>query len=336
MARAAAIETATMNDVAGTDNTVLTEDVDVNLSDARVRVRVIRNARRGTSLVNFFAKVLGFDTSVVAAMGAARAGEANGVNCPLPFVLVDRWWETTTNALADSADQYTRTVDIYNAGPLVTWPGSTTQPTGYGQPDRGRILRVYPPGPSGAAYPGWAFLLELSDPGGNEVRYWIKSCRDPNAVFEYGDSIEIKNGMTTGPVDQGFTDGADGLIAQDPTAYWGTGPNSPPGGCVFRPGVVDENGEHICVSTPRTKPAFLISPDDVPTSPGNDWVTLRNFVGLFVVCVGVLNNDDATCHGNINSAGGGVWFRFVDYRGVNMAPAGSHPGSLTRIIQLVE
>jgi hypothetical protein len=100
---------------------------------------------------------------------------------------------------------------------------------------------------------------------------------------------------------------------------------------------VDEDGNQVCVSSPRIKPAFLIAPGDVPTSSGNADVPLRNFVGLFVICVGKLKPDQASCNGNINSnPDGGVWFRFVDYRGVNVLPPGENPGSLVRSLQLVE
>jgi hypothetical protein len=99
---------------------------------------------------------------------------------------------------------------------------------------------------------------------------------------------------------------------------------------------VDQNGEHLCVSSPRIRPAFLISPTDTPASPGNTTVTLRNFVGLYVICVGVLNPDQNSCSGQIQNPGGGVWVRFVDYRGVNVLPPNENPGSLVRTLQLIE
>jgi Flp pilus assembly protein TadG len=341
-AKAKAIETANKNLIRRSMNNVLVGDVDVILAETRVRVRVLRNAVRGSALVNLFAHVFGFNTSNVSAEAAAHMGSAAGVNCPLPIVVVDRWWETGAGRLAnDVSDTWDPPTDVYVEGPLQSLPGSISEQTGYGEPDRGRILRIYPPDPSGTPLPGWAFLLELNDPGGSEVKAWIKDCDDPSVTFEYGDQIEIKNGMTTGPVAQGFTDpanaqGGPGLITQDPTAYWGTGVNAPTGGCVFRPGQVDQNGEQLCVSSPRIKPAFLISPTDTPTSPGNTTVTLRNFVGLFVICVGVLNPDEQSCSGQIQNPGGGVWVRFVDFRGVNVLPPDENPGSLVRTLQLIE
>jgi hypothetical protein len=335
-AKQMAIGYANQNLVRGRANDVLVGDVDVMLNQSRVRVRVIRDSSRGSALVNFFARILGFEESGISAEAAAHMGSSGGVNCPLPMVIVDRWWETPAGELAEADDVWDPGVDVYNAGPLDVLPGSPNQNTGYGVPDRGRILRVYSGDPHNNPLPGWAYLLELNDPGGSKVRAWIKGCPDPDAIFNIGDLINIKNGMTTGPVDQGFTDN-DGLISQDPTAYWGTGGNAPPGGCVMRPGDVDDDGDPVCVSSPRVKPAILIEPEDVPDKPGNADVPLRNFVGLFVICVGVLNPDQATCHGKIqDKPDGGVWFRFVDYRGVNILPPGSNPGSLIRTLQLVE
>jgi hypothetical protein len=229
-------------------------------------------------------------------------------------------------------DQWDPGTDIYNEGPLDSPPGSATEETGYGVSDRGSILRIYSSSPHQNPFPGWAYLLDLAN-GGAGVRAWIEGCPMSGHVFEYGDSIRIKNGMTVGPVRQGF----DNLIAQDPSAYWGTGPNAPAGGCVFRSGEVDQNGDHVCVASPRVRAMFLSNPDEVPSSPGNDKdIILQNFVGVFVICTGILNGDNATCHGNMNGAGGGVWVRFIDYRGVNVAPSGNKTGSLVRVLQLIE
>jgi hypothetical protein len=206
--------------------------------------------------------------------------------------------------------------------------------------------------------------------------------------------------MDVGNVAHGF----DSLIALDPHAYWGTGVNSPPGGCVFRPGAVDEDGNNVCVSSPRLRPAFLISPEDVQNAGSNGGgssggggggrgggggnggsggngggggggggggrgggrgggggdtggdtggtgdtggstgggsggtlktVTLRNFVGLFVVCTGELQNNQSSCTGSVQGENGGVHVRFVDYRGIGASPT-ANPGSLVRVLQLVE
>jgi hypothetical protein len=353
-----AAETADLNPVNGTGTDLLSEDVDVDLSRDRVRVRIIRTATRGSAIVNFFARALGLDVTNVSAEAAAHMAVAGGVNCPLPFVVVDRWWEGSAGRLAVQTDTWDPPGDIYNEGPLPALPGSPTQKTGYGVPDRGTVLKIYPSSPSGTPQTGWAYILGIADEqSGNVVRNWISGCPNPENVYSYGMEMEVKSGMTDGPVQQGF----DSLIALDPTAYWGTGPNAPPGGCVFRPGVVDGNGNSLCVSSPRSKPLFLIGPEDTPEGgsesgggggggrgvgggggggggggAGTSPATLRNFVGVWVICVGVLNPSQTACSGNIQSGGGGVHVRFVQYRGLDPLPPNQNTGSLIRVLQLVE
>jgi hypothetical protein len=226
-------------------------------------------------------------------------------------------------------------------------------------------MRVYPSDPQGAPTPGWSYQLDLAN-GGDGVREWIQGCADPERIFEYEDGVQVQQGMDLGNVAHGF----DSLIAQDPTAYWGTGPNAPAGGCVFRPGAVDAQGNSICVSSPRLRPMFLISPQDVNTWSQSDsdggggggsgsgrgqgggtsggsgsngtgggtlqTVTLQNFVGVFVVCAGALQPNQSSCTGNIQSPGGGVHVRFVDYHGVSARPPNQASSSLIKVLQLVE
>jgi hypothetical protein len=59
-------------------------------------------------------------------------------------------------------------------------------------------------------------------------------------------------------------------------------------------------------------------------------------VGVFVICAGVLNPSQTSCSGSLQSPGGGVHVRFVNYRGVNPLPPGQNTGSLMRVLQLVE
>jgi Flp pilus assembly protein TadG len=330
-AREKAIETAEQNTVHGTSTEVRTGDVVVDLPNRSVRVKVVRAASRGSAIATLFARALGINASNVSAMATAQLSVARGVECPLPFAVVDRWWESDGH-LAQDGDEFDAADDVYNEGPLGALPGSAADETGYGEPDRGSILRIYPGDPSDTPLPGWSYLLELNDTGGDEVRKWIAGCEQPEQIFSYGDDIDIKTGMTTGPVDQGIAD----LIAKDPTAYWGTGVNSPAGGCVFRPGAVDANNEPVCVDSPRIRPTVLISPLDIPTKSGNTMVELQNFVGVFVVCAGNLQPSQSSCSGNMNSKGGGLQVRFIDYRGVNALGPTQNGGSLVRVLQLVQ
>jgi hypothetical protein len=82
----------------------------------------------------------------------------------------------------------------------------------------------------------------------------------------------------------------------------------------------------------------MVSPEDDPAGGRSD-IEIRNFVGLFVVCVGIIQPSGTSCTGNLTGPANpdrGVHMRFVDYRGVSALPPGQNPGSLVRIIQLVE
>jgi Flp pilus assembly protein TadG len=154
-ARAKAIEYAALNQVRGVGTTVLAGDVDVILAQDRVRVRVIRSSARGSALANFFARILGINTSDISAEAAAHAAVAAGVTCPWPFVIVDRWWETSAARLANSTDVFNSGVDVYNEGPVPAHPGGPALNTGYGEDDRGTLIRMYPGSPGDAPLPGW-------------------------------------------------------------------------------------------------------------------------------------------------------------------------------------
>lgn len=349
LARSTAIDWAGRNQIQGLGPVVLDEDVDVDLDESLVRVRVFRTEdhQANDPIRNIFARALGFRTSDVAVFAAAQAAVASGVNCPLPFVLIDRWWDTDRAGLAEGNDTY-GAGDIYNAGPLDRddWPGSPSLETGFGTADKGRVLRIYPGSTGDSPQPGWYFPLALDDPGANAYRDWIQGCPNPDATFSLGDQIPIEPGRMVGPTSQGF----QSLYNQDANAFWGTqaggyvnappptpGPGGAAGGCVMRAGAVDDAGNNVCVSSPRIKPMLTIDPGNNPPGPGRQTIPLSHFVGVFVECVGVYNPPN--CVGNIsgNNQNQGVWVRFIEHRGINPMPVGQgDPGSLVRILVLVE
>jgi len=332
LARQLATEYALRNDVRAMGIELRPEDIDVELDRDRVRVRAYRSTARGTGLANLFARVFGVAESSVAAVAAAEAAVAGGANCILPFALVDRWWETSASRLADRDDVFTPASDIYNRGPVAALPGSPSEPTGFGRPDRGMVLRIYPGSTSDAPQPGWYFPIALS-PGANVYRDAIARCnQDVRSVVMVDEPIDIEPGRMVGPTRQGFDD----LIASDPNAYWDPNPSGGPvGGCVKRRGEGDE-----CVTgSTRVRPMVLISPTEQPTSPGRQPVMIRNFVGVFVICQGVISADQQSCSGGGggNNPNAGVWVRFVDYRGVSpMSPDEAPQGSFLRVLRLVE
>jgi hypothetical protein len=332
LARQLATDYAMRNDVRAMGIELLPEDIDVELWRDRVRVRAYRTTARGTGLANLFARILGQRESSVSAVAAAEAAIAGGAECILPFALVDRWWETAEGRLANRNDFFTRTSDIYNPGPLEALPGSPEENTGFGRPDRGTVFRIYPGSTGDSPQPGWYYPIALS-PGASVYRDAIAGCTDDvRSVVMINEPIDIEPGRMVGPTRQGFDD----LLATDPNAYWDDDGGEPgSGGCVKR-----RNGGNECVvGSPRERPMVLLDPREQPTSPGRQAVTIRNFVGVFFICQGVISADNQSCTGGGggNNPDAGVWVRFVDYRGVNpMSSGDATQGSLLRVLRLVE
>ena len=91
LARQTAIDYAAQNDVRGIVADVQPGDVDVELVNDRVRVRMFRTAERGNPIETFFARILGVHETGVATVAAAEAFPGGAVYCPLPITLPDRW-----------------------------------------------------------------------------------------------------------------------------------------------------------------------------------------------------------------------------------------------------
>ena len=323
------------NLVRGISPVILPEDVVIDRSDARVTVRVeFSDGHPANAPVpNVFARAIGFPTSNISAIAAARASVASGVECILPFALMDRWWSRTANPnrLATWEDAWDDD-DIYRPGPLDPADmGAPPRQTGYGVSDRGSFLRIYAPSPQESPRPGWWFPIRGAGQGVPVLQARIRGCVD-NDVTSLDSTIRIEPGEMGNPIYTAFND----LVDMDPNLRWvESGPGVPLGGCAKRLG---QESEGCVTNSPRIRPMPLIAPPEAPLSGGENFITVRNFVGVFVVCAGVLNGDGQTCSGGSggNNPDSGIWVRFVDYRGVNpRPPEEADPGSLIRVLELV-
>ena len=90
--RAWALEYARQNNV-GDQNTYVDsiQDIDVIMSEFKVRVRVRNEAARGSAIRTIFARIMGWDSVDVATVAAAEAVSAGVGVCPLPIAIPDRW-----------------------------------------------------------------------------------------------------------------------------------------------------------------------------------------------------------------------------------------------------
>ena len=335
-ARATAIDYAGRNTIRQEAPVVLPGDVDVELDRGLVRVRVIRSEARGSAVDNVFARAIGFPTSNVSAVGAAVAGAGNTIRCPLPFALVDRFWDSSANSLSGWTDAIDRNNDIYNQGARDDSPAPPAGRTGWSNLDIGQIWRIYPEGPQGTPTPGYYYPLALDSPGGSAYSDWIADCGNPDTQFVIGQNIDIEPGAMVGPTNQGFRD----MMTGD-TSVWSFSLNCP----------VAHAGSSNCLGpsdTSRIRPILIISPfENALTQSGRQSVQIVNLAGVYVICNGTLNpgvtpetlfsrDQCSSNNGNNNPPNSGVWVRFIGIQG-EIGP-GSDPdsNSLVRVLRLVE
>jgi hypothetical protein len=132
-ARLEAIAFAAKNDIRGEPTVVLPEDVEVMLSEAKVRVTVHRTAGRGSAIGTFFARVMGIGEVDVRAKAAAIASRARQVDCLLPVAVADLWKEGD-GTRADENDTWDPDEgDKFDGGSV-----------GYTTEDLGRLITLKP------------------------------------------------------------------------------------------------------------------------------------------------------------------------------------------------
>jgi hypothetical protein len=336
-ARATAIDYAARNTVRRDAPVVLPGDVDVELDRGLVRVRVIRSEDRGSAVPNVFARAIGFPRSDVTAMGAAIAGAGNRIRCPLPFALVDRFWDANRGGLSSWLDPFESGVDTYNPGARNDSPAPPAGNTGWSNLDVGTVWRLYPGSTTQTPTPGYYYPLALDDPGGSVYRDWIRGCPRPNVTFTIGQEIDIEPGRMVGPTNQGFGD-----ITQD-DAEW-----SLTEGCPVRPGSRECLGEG---DSDRIRPILIIAPTESALSQsGRQSVRLVNLAGVFVICNGTLRQGvtpEALVRGSQcrppNPGQGqnqpdesGVWVRFIGIQGEIGPDSDPNANTLVRVLRLVE
>lgn len=281
------------------------EDIDVEVDELLVRVRVHQIPERAGPVSTFFARVLGINAVNVGASAAAQVWPADGVECLLPFAAPDRW-ETGDGGWPDPGDTFDPEAgDWYDP-----------EETGYRFADRGTSMRLYAADPDEAPQPSWwyAFCPPGVQCGGNRVRERIEGCFDDD-VYRFGEEmdVEVEPGAMVGPVSQGF----ESLIEADPDAAWE--PGLAEDGCVSRDG-------ETCLSarqSPRIRPMVLFNPESYPEQ-GRSEFTVENFISVFIQDVGGQGNEvevDAI---------------FLEYTGLEPAEEWYQDDSTVQMVRIVE
>lgn len=336
-ARNTAKHFASLNDIRNVPADVRDEDVDIELDDWLVRVRVQRIAERNNPMSNLFARAIGIDTTDVSAVGAARWNPTGGANCLLPVIIPDRWWVDVAPGYGDSqngpwpdveeevvfdpdgGDVY-RPLYVFNEeGEIIEGPNEPH--SSYNDYARGTQIFLTKNKGGGdwfpATYFAYRFPGDESTPGGKAWRDRISGCPDPDAVFYPGQLVDQEPGSMTGNTNKGF----DELVAKAPNHEWrSSGSGVPEGGCVWDP---DRSGGAGCIpayDSPRTRVVPVFDPYEFPDNPSQPF-RISHFAGMFVEA----------------RDGDVVTGRFVNYRGAEALPPGNEdlPG-LGKILQLVE
>ncbi len=308
-----AINAATGNQVMAKNVSVLASDVtfplDPSGEPSRVKVTVRRTASRGNPVSTLIAKYFGVTTTDIGATATAEVSQANAMTCVKPFTIPDKWNERQTppwdgNDTYDAFDNKGRPL----ANPDIYIPATQPGYTGYNQESmRGQKL-VLRAATGDNITVSFYYSLAMGKPvitGGDEYRWNIDNCN--KTIYYWGDPLTQEPGAKEGPTIQG----AEGLIAKDPGAYWDTATNK-------------VKGSAYGAQSPRVFPIPLYDPIVYDSGKRNgrtaDLVT-ANWIGFFLEYI----------------EGNGIWGRIIPIAGIRDANHGPAPLGLNpKALRLVE
>src|SRR5262245_62007629 len=275
----AAISAATANAMVGEAPSVLPGDVtfpnDPAGNPTRVKVAVYRNAERLNQIPTIFGRLFGVDAVNISAVATAEASQANAMTCVKPFMIPDKWTESSGafDPLSSRFEMYDNHGNLLPPGSRDTYVAANQSGyTGYTDNDRGTelILRagtgnnIEP-----TAYQSWSMPGNNGMIGSDFYRENISGCNRTIIPLNLDNPLYLTQepGAVTGPTGQGV----DALIAKDPTAYWDRSCR-----CV--------RGSNAAIS-PRVTPLPLYDPKKYAEGKANGrnadfW--LANIMGFFV------------------------------------------------------
>jgi hypothetical protein len=319
-ARNAAIDWGQRNLISRTGFEIRPEDVDVEMDNQLVRVRVHRTELRDSAIPMIFGRAIGIPTANVSAVAAARAFPAGGIEteCAFPFALPDRWRKGDGNwpGISDNYDQAAG--DVYV-------PLDQPNTTGYTEDDIGFRIQIRGQQPNAVEYqPGfWRQVWFWEQPGQGSVgqpQIWdaIRGCtgRDFRPAF-IGDQLsQIAPGVgSAGQQRAAF----NAVVNSDEHLRWDYSCN-----CFHRgDGVPVSAGE-----TERIRPIALFDPR-VPVPNGAGELRIINFVYVFV-------ERYETETGPGSSGQPSVWVRYAGGSGLAMDNFNPDVGPVIRTLRLVE
>ena len=268
-AKTSAVNAAVANQVIGRTVSVTPNEVEFlnDPSGEPNRVKVTVSRMGGNAVSTLIARYFGTETVGIGATATAEAAPANAMKCVKPFTIPDKWIERQTPPWdpTDTYEAYDRRGQPL-ANPDVYIPAGQTGYSGYNAvADRGTLLTIRA-GTGNNISPSFYFSIGLGgETGGSEYRWNIANCN--TTVYRPGDLLLAEPGNMVGPT----TQGAEDLIARDPSAYWDTARNR----------VVSRFGEH----SPRIFPLPIYDPvyyDIGKQNSRNADLKVANWIGFFL------------------------------------------------------
>lgn len=276
-ARAKAKEFANKHKVMGFDVSVADADIDVIMSERKVRVRVEH------TIPTLFARIFGVDDMGVSTVGAARAAPAGGVSCPLPIAVLDDWDDLDGDGVYDPGEPYT------------ACDGSGGPCTGYQLNGHGALIEVKTQdtnGNGGGGNGGDGGDEEGGTPGVDQTCLaqgspgwfcWIRPQNAPSSSTVLRDVVdgcnswdmEIATGQpvhaASGDKQAVLQDLADYIDNRDPDHHWDEGQQC----------VADATGSCVEISQ-RIRGIPLVDPSSPSASGNNVTASTSNMAAAFM------------------------------------------------------
>lgn len=311
---AKAIASAAENAVLGTTVAITSGDVDVDMVNRRVTVRVERTQARGNPVETYLARIF-MDSADIAVEATAEASTvATASDCPKPWMLPSTAFQpqhiTPCQACESDAQKY----DDPNLYPAtaVPWPWPGFDPalgpppngprtlldtagnvTPYarwlfgqaGNPTEAAQFTIKPQSPTDALVPSNFYPIRVSGAGAALYRADIASCGAQVRCF---DQYEVETGNMVGPTSQGTND----LVELENRTYDFDSPNHL---------YLDPGGQHrapnpqlsaVPIWNACSDPLFQYDPSagqcpaEVVGPGGGTWYTVQAFGQIFVEGMG--------------------------------------------------
>lgn len=294
-ARAEAQRFGEMNAVQGVVDIDPAADVDVDLVNKRVTVRVHRDDVRGGPVGTWFARVFGINSANIGADATAEVKPAGSAVCVMPFAVPDEFYDVDGDGIFEPEDGDAYDPAIHGYGSDWRNPGSPGDDGQGYEYDFGRQMVIKGGGPgaagggggSGGGGPGgggsqpgtgpsWYYPWDIPQvPGGNcaggpggqgaQCYQWaIENCHP--SVISLGEEYMVANGGMTGPTRTGINN----VIDEDPFASWDDGDNE-----------VTGSAWDPWSGSPRVRIVPVYDPSR-EFDPGKKPVVFSNFIAMFV------------------------------------------------------